>query len=108
MNPLLDESKKPELHNVKYYLRFARNWTIGLGVFTAFCLGYYHMCIDVWRDQDLEKIAVKAEEIRILKRDQEFTRAQVDRIVAAISNRPPIVILIQEPRHHRKHHEPHH
>lgn len=85
---MLYEPEKPKqlVKDWKHYLRFARNWFLGLGAVTAFCLGYYHMCLDVWKDQDAEKIAVKAEDLRILKRDQAFTKSQVDRIVTAITN----------------------
>lgn len=94
---MLYEPEKPKqlVKDWRHYLRFARNWFLGLGALTAFCLGYYHMCVDVWRDQDLEKVQIKAEELRVLKRDQAFVKAQVDRIVKAITNTPPHV------EHHR-------
>lgn len=98
---MLYEPEKPkEVRDWKYYLRRARNWFFGLGALSVFCLGYYNMCLDVWADQDDEKIAVRAEEIRVLKRDQDFTKSQVDRIVNAISNRPTVIILIQETYNH--------
>lgn len=75
----------------RYHLRFFRNWFLGLGFLTAFCLGYYNMCLDVWKDQDNEKIVVKAEELRVLKRDQAFVKAQTDRIVNAISNQTYVI-----------------
>lgn len=101
MNPLLDEPKKPELHNAKFYLKRIVKWSIILGALGIFCILYYLMTVDVNAEKESERIAAEHEALTVLRRDQDFIKGQVDRIVNAISNQPPAVIIIQEQRHHR-------